>query len=264
MTYYEITRAQQYIQDLGFSRGNHNPIDDRSQVAVADAFRADNSFYSPFTRTDQVRLGRGGRRRGRRRDPARVRPCDAGQPVAAASRPAGACERGARRGLGRLLGGRDVLPVAGDRQRGRRLHLRLGRRPPTGQSSPPWRRSPAGSAAAAPTTWTLAEAQDPQQRCRFDIHCVGQVWSSALWDLRNAIGGRRRWTRSISPPSSCHRPTSSSTQAADGAAGRGRGAQRRRQPGRDLHRDGGRPRAVRWRLLRSGARWPPVAVPGKD
>ena len=57
MTYYEITRAQQYIQDLGFTKGNQ-PIDDRSQQAVADAFRADNSFYSPFTRT--IKYGSGG------------------------------------------------------------------------------------------------------------------------------------------------------------------------------------------------------------
>ena len=57
MTYYEITRAQQYIQDLGFTRGNQ-PIDDRSQQAVADAFSADNSFYSPFTRG--IKYGSGG------------------------------------------------------------------------------------------------------------------------------------------------------------------------------------------------------------
>jgi hypothetical protein len=34
---------------------------------------------------------------------------------------------------------------------------------------------------------TLDEAQDD---CNFEIHCVGEVWSSALWDLRDAVGGR--------------------------------------------------------------------------
>jgi hypothetical protein len=39
---------------------------------------------------------------------------------------------------------------------------------------------------------TLAEAQDPTDvdPCDRDIHCVGQVWSSALWDLRRQIGGQ--------------------------------------------------------------------------
>ena len=31
----------------------------------------------------------------------------------------------------------------------------------------------------------------PDKSCRFDIQCVGQVWSSALWDLRNEIGGKK-------------------------------------------------------------------------
>src|SRR5439155_22663863 len=60
MAYYHLTRAQQYIHSLGFSNSNHpkNGIDDRPQVAVADAFQADNSFYSPFTR--QIKYGSGG------------------------------------------------------------------------------------------------------------------------------------------------------------------------------------------------------------
>jgi hypothetical protein len=37
---------------------------------------------------------------------------------------------------------------------------------------------------------TLSEAKNAPG-CRIDIiHCVGQVWSSALWNLRLEIGGR--------------------------------------------------------------------------
>ena len=51
MAYFHIDRTQAYIQSLGFSDGQPHGIDDRSQKVVADAFPADNSFYSPRTRT---------------------------------------------------------------------------------------------------------------------------------------------------------------------------------------------------------------------
>ena len=44
-----------------------------------------------------------------------------------------------------------------------------------------------GRRADDPRTLTQAENTNP---CSFDIHCVGQVWSSALWDLRKQIGGQ--------------------------------------------------------------------------
>ncbi len=58
--YFQITRTQQYIQSLGFSDSNPSPngIADRAQRVVADAYRLDNSLYSPFSQT--VTFGRGG------------------------------------------------------------------------------------------------------------------------------------------------------------------------------------------------------------
>ena len=56
MAYFHVDRAQRYIQRLGF-RGQ-NGINDRIQVVVADAFREDNSFFSPATR--RIKYGSGG------------------------------------------------------------------------------------------------------------------------------------------------------------------------------------------------------------
>ena len=60
MAYYQINRSQKYIQSLGFSSSNPAPngIADRVQRAVADAYRLDNSAYSPFSQT--VTFGSGG------------------------------------------------------------------------------------------------------------------------------------------------------------------------------------------------------------
>ena len=80
MTYFHINRAESYIQSLGFGDATGNGIDDRTQVAVADAFKDDNSFYSPGDSEDQVRKRWHRRRRGRRRHPARVRPLHPGRP----------------------------------------------------------------------------------------------------------------------------------------------------------------------------------------
>jgi hypothetical protein len=59
MVYFQINRSQQYIQSLGFSDSNSSPngIADRVQRAVADAYRQDNSFYSPLTQAATFGLG---------------------------------------------------------------------------------------------------------------------------------------------------------------------------------------------------------------
>ena len=53
MAYYHLTRAQDYIQSLGFSQVNAEPQD-----VIADAFDDDASFYS--LAEDAIYLGRGG------------------------------------------------------------------------------------------------------------------------------------------------------------------------------------------------------------
>ena len=58
MAYFHIDRAQRYIQRLGFGTGARRGSTSARQVAVANAFRDDNSFYSPGTRW--IAFGSGG------------------------------------------------------------------------------------------------------------------------------------------------------------------------------------------------------------
>jgi hypothetical protein len=63
MAYYHIDRTQHYIQGLGFTKANDAAIDDRRQIAIADhrmppVLGQDNSFYSPLDH--KLRYGDGG------------------------------------------------------------------------------------------------------------------------------------------------------------------------------------------------------------
>ncbi len=191
MTYYEITRAQQYIQDLGFTKGNQ-PIDDRSQQAVADAFSADNSFYSPFTRT--IKYGSGGVDDAEDAD---VIWHEYGHAMQDSESHSFSTSQNPSNGA-LAEGSSDYWAAA-----------MSSRSPGTSNEDDvcifDWDATTYGDKfpAVAPFSvgrfcgrradvpWTLAKAQDPSKSCRFDIHCVGQVWSSALWDLRNEIGGKK-------------------------------------------------------------------------
>ena len=53
MAYYHIDTIENYFHLLGF-RGKAN-VHPQRQTVIADAFKDDNSFYSPATRSDQVR-----------------------------------------------------------------------------------------------------------------------------------------------------------------------------------------------------------------
>jgi hypothetical protein len=191
MAYYHITQAQNYVQQLGFSQSNRprNGINDRSQVAVADAFSADNDFYSPFDQT--IRYGTGGVDDAEDADVIVHEYAHAMQD----SQSHGFVTSGAFQDGSLAEGSADywaavmsslwagttntddvcifdwdgttwgpVVPA---------FHRRCGRR--------------------ADDERTLSQAKnDPNDpTCSFDVHCVGQVWSSALWDLRQVIGAQR-------------------------------------------------------------------------
>ena len=130
MAYYQIDRSQTYIQSLGLLEPNPTPngIDDRVQRATADAFKRDNSFYSPATQRSCTASG--GVDDAEDGD---VIMHEYGHSIQDASvarlRPQLGLQPGALgEGFGDYCGGRDVArSVAAHLQRGRRLHLRLGR-----------------------------------------------------------------------------------------------------------------------------------------
>jgi hypothetical protein len=193
MVYHQITRAQQYIQDLGFS-GSNGPregINDRTQVAVANAFRDDNSFYSPFTR--RIKYGSGGvddaedadvivheYAHAMQDDQAREFLVSSGSEVGALQE--GSADYWAAAMSARAPGTADEDDVCifdwDATSYGRRF-------PAVAPYS-----SGRFCGRRADDSRTLAQAANPAKPCHLDIHCVGQVWSSALWELRGQIGAR--------------------------------------------------------------------------
>jgi hypothetical protein len=192
MTYYQITRAQRYIQQLGFSDSNHpkNGIDDRRQVAVSDAFRSDNSFYSPFT--ERIKYGAGGVDDAEDADVilheyAHAMQDSLSHAFLASNRPeVGALQEGSADYWAATMSARlpgtveedDVCIFDWD---GTSYGDHFKAVPPLLSGRFCGRR--------ADDPRTLAEVQNADP-CDRDIHCVGQVWSSALWNLRERIGGR--------------------------------------------------------------------------
>ena len=199
MVYFEINRSQAYVQSLGFSDSNPSPngIDDRTQRAIADAFKRDNSFYSPATRT--ISYGSGGVDDAEDGD---VIAHEYGHALQDAESPgfgsssgfqAGALAEGssdywaaAMSSLVPHTSNEDAVCIFDwdattygkffPRTASERSGRRCGRRADVGRP--------------------LHKAE--QKACGSDIHCVGQVWSTALWDLRkklvsrNPAGGGRR------------------------------------------------------------------------
>jgi hypothetical protein len=195
MVYDHITRAQQYIQDLGFGKGKSGkPIDDRSQPAVADAFHADNSFYSPITKA--IKYGTGGVDDAEDAD---VILHEYGHAMQDSESHSFAMSQGLEAGA--LAEGSSDYWAAAMSSRSPKAsneddvcifdwdgtsygpvfprvdHEAAGRR--------------CGRRADRSFTLQRAESHCPMTSPgRPDIHCVGEVWSSALWDLRKRIGGR--------------------------------------------------------------------------
>jgi hypothetical protein len=181
MTYFHIDRAQRYIQDLGFGRGGVRGINKRTQRAVADAFRDDNSYFSPLTR--KIRYGSGGVDDAEDAD---VIVHEYGHAIQDAqvrgfgySYQAGALGEGF---------GDYWAAVMSSRSRGTSnrddVCIFEWDGVSWGRFVPAFNRN-CGRRADGDKTRDQAEAS-----CQFEIHCVGEFWSSALWDLRDVIGGR--------------------------------------------------------------------------
>jgi hypothetical protein len=198
MAYYHITRAQRYIHQLGFRRANENGIDDRSQAAIADACsnghcNVDNSFYSQFTR--RIKYGSGGVDDAEDAD---VILHEYGHAMQDSQSPGFLASFGVDPGslqegsadywaavMSSLSPGTtnedDVCLFDWDATSYHQF-------PPAGVFGDRY----CGRRADYPKT--LAQAKD-DPACQYpggpqdlDVHCVGQVWSSGLWDLREQWG----------------------------------------------------------------------------
>ena len=197
MAYYHITRAQKYIHSLGFSDRNQPPngINDHSQPVDTDAFGIDNSFFEPFNH--EIRYGTGGVDDAEDAD---VILHEYGHALQFAEDPAflesggqdaGALQEGSADYWAAVMSSLsphtanedDVCIFDWD-------SVSYGRKFPAVAPYKVGRYC--GRRADKPLTFTVQYARnhcpiDPSTG-KPDVHCVGEVWSSALWDLRNAIG----------------------------------------------------------------------------
>jgi hypothetical protein len=192
MVYFQINRAQAYIQSLGFSNSNHSPngIADRAQRAIANAFKADNSFYSPAT--GDIRYGSGGVDDAEDAD---VILHEYGHAMQDSQSPAFGHSSGfqpaalaegssdywaaAMSSLGpRTSNEDDVCIFDWDATTYGRFYPRV----------PPER---SGRRCGRRTDFSRTLPKARRGGCGTDIHCVGQVWSTALWNIRKALVAHR-------------------------------------------------------------------------
>ena len=165
-------QAQKYIQSLGFGStlpadqqgvaGHpHQPVGHRQLVLLGQA------------RRPALRQGRRGRRRGRRGDPARVRPRDEDSQMAAVGFGTSVEAGLDRRGLRGLLGGHRV-----------ERHRANAATPPASPTGTPCRTPASVPHCLRRVDLDLHYPED----LNGEVHHDGQIWSRALWDIHGALG----------------------------------------------------------------------------
>ncbi len=172
MAYFHIDRTQEYIQSIGFTNVNN-----RQQLVLADSFKAQNAFYSPFKKRIQFGTGR----------------IDSAEDADVIVHEYGhAIQDNQVPGYGRSFdagamgeGFSDYLASA----------LSAERSPTTSIENQLCMSEWFGLAIKG-SVGCLRRLDDPRAlteafgnaRCALSIHCIGQVWSSALFSLRTALG----------------------------------------------------------------------------
>jgi Zn-dependent metalloprotease len=188
MVYFQINRSQAYIQSLGFSGSNASPngIADHAQRAVADAFKPDNSFYSSSTKL--ITFGSGGVDDAEDGD---VILHEYGHAMQDSQSPGFGQSSGFQAGA-LAEGSSDYWAAAMSAIVPRTSNeddvcifdwdaVTYGRSFPKVPPATSGRRC----GRRADFRRTLQKVQ--HSRCRSDIHCVGQVWTTALWNLRRSM-----------------------------------------------------------------------------
>jgi len=173
MAYFHIDRAQRYIQSLDVGE----PINERSTTAYADAIRLDNSFYSPISK--KITYGKGGVDDAEDAD---VIVHEYGHAVQDNQDPGGFQGSGGA-AMGEGFG--DYMAVT--------LTMETPGLPDPARAALcvfDWdgvSYSPANPPCGRRSGISKG-LDDLRPSCNLDPHCRGKVWSSALWNLRNALG----------------------------------------------------------------------------
>jgi hypothetical protein len=184
MAYYHIDQAQQYIQTFGLL-----PINEESQNVVVDAFPDDNSFYLP--RKDRIEMGTGGVDDG---EDAEVFVHEYGHAVQDAQNPdafrSGSNQAGAQgEGFGDYFAEAYATEaVAFDNEWS---HCVMEWDATSYDTDAPGSYPPGICLRRTDNPNTRSEQQDLCQDLGAppnEVHCIGEVWSSALFDLRTSLG----------------------------------------------------------------------------
>jgi Fungalysin metallopeptidase (M36)/Thrombospondin type 3 repeat len=175
MAYFHVDRAQQYIRSLGFTNVNA-----RRQPVTADAFADDNSFYDPLNRT--ISLGRGGVDDG---EDGELIVHEYGHAVQDDQVP-GFGDTNQSGAMGEGFG--DYLSAA--------IAKTFVPNPSFDACVAEWDQLGFDGGNCLRRVDTGKTVADAQADCGSDpflpgpeIHCEGEVWSGALWTIRNSIGG---------------------------------------------------------------------------
>ena len=169
MAYFHIDRAQAYIQSLGFTNVVNRPI-----RANANGEASDDSFYDPTTR--ELTFGIGGVDDAEDAD---VIMHEYGHAIQEGQVPGfagGAVGEGFGDYLAAAMAATFTPNVVFD--------------PCVGE----WDKLGAGDPAPVPCLRRTdrdrtASQVGPGTGCDAEIHCAGEAWSGALWDIRAALGG---------------------------------------------------------------------------
>jgi hypothetical protein len=173
MAYFHIDRTQAYVQSLGFDN-----VANRQVLVKADDFPDDNSYYDAHTK--ELSFGEGGTDDGEDGD---VIVHEYGHAVQDSQIPGfGTSDDAGAIGEGFA----DYLAAAMDATYARAHD-------PFDACFAEWDAlglaRPLTCLRRVDTDMSVEKAR-ADAVCAVDIHCVGQAWSSALWTIRGAIGGR--------------------------------------------------------------------------
>ena len=168
MAYFHIDRERAYVDSLGLTE----PLRGKPQKVRADGITEDNSFYSSKTRS--LTLGSGG--------------VDDGEDADVISHEYGhSLQDQATPGFGQTRQGATLGEGFGDYMAAAMSALTTGGSPFDtcifDWDGVSYSRTGCGRLADRPQDLTTAK-----RKCDLEIHCVGQIWSSTLFRLREALG----------------------------------------------------------------------------
>ena len=175
MAYYWVTEAQKYIQGLGFGSGELPAVNKESQDVRLNQYGIDNSYS--WDKHDVIRLGKGG-----------VDDAEDGEVIV--HEYGHAVHDSQVVGFGSSLDAGSIGEAFGDY-----LAVTVG----LAVAGAP----AAGVPAACVADWDSVSYTSTVPHClrrvdrdltvsqrRGEVHFDGQIWSRALWDIRNALGAR--------------------------------------------------------------------------